>query len=501
VNLAQFLDNPVREQGDAPALIDTAGETLSFSALADRSGRVATLLATRGIGTASQVLLFIPISVDLYTTLIAVLRLGATVVIVDPHQGLDHVGRCCEIAAPDAMIAVPRAHWLRLRSAAVRKIRRHFSTRRMWPLATSLGAARHCEPMPGITPRGPDDPAILSFTSGSTGTPKCAVRTHGLLCAQYQALRETLSLAPGDVDFATLPIFTLANLAAGVTTVIGDFAHPAVNRVTAAPKFFSARGETDPRIRRVFTGGGPVFPSLLRRLAATYPQASITSLYGSTEAEPSAHVSVGETSADDLTAMQNGKGLLAGHPVSQVRLRILRSDHSTPKDVISQAEFDASSLGQGQIGEIVVSGDHVLKGYLNGRGDSQTKMRVGDVVWHRTGDAGYLDAKGRLWLVGRLAGRVADDLGELYPLQVEAMVDGLPGIRRCALAPDVPGRMLLVEADDGAFRDVLPDLRRRCDTLGLVRIARVDAIPMDARHGSKIDYDRLRKLARELGKE
>ncbi|MFO1448420.1 MAG: AMP-binding protein [Opitutaceae bacterium] len=46
------------------------------------------------------------------------------------------------------------------------------------------------------------------------------------------------------------------------------------------------------------------------------------------------------------------------------------------------------------IGEIVVAGDHVLKGYLGGHGDAETKFKVGDETWHRTGDAGSLDAAG-----------------------------------------------------------------------------------------------------------
>lgn len=52
----------------------------------------------------------------------------------------------------------------------------------------------------------------------------------------------------------------------------------------------------------------------------------------------------------------------------------------------------------GEIGEIVVTGQHVLKGYLDGRGDDETKFRVEEEIWHRTGDSGYLDEQGRLWL-------------------------------------------------------------------------------------------------------
>ena len=66
----------------------------------------------------------------------------------------------------------------------------------------------------------PDDPALVTFTSGSTGVPKAALRTHRFLLAQYRALESSIALEAGEVDLATLPVFVLANLAAGVTTVI-----------------------------------------------------------------------------------------------------------------------------------------------------------------------------------------------------------------------------------------------------------------------------------------
>ena len=81
----------------------------------------------------------------------------------------------------------------------------------------------------------PDTPAIITFTSGSTGEPKAAVRTHGFLIAQHRALVESLALAPGDVDLTTLPMFLLANLASGVTSVIPDADLRAPGAIEPAP--------------------------------------------------------------------------------------------------------------------------------------------------------------------------------------------------------------------------------------------------------------------------
>ena len=98
-----------------------------------------------------------------------------------------------------------------------------------------------------------------------------------------------------------------------------------------------------------------------------------------------------------------------------------------PRPSLTREEFDALRMPQGEPGEIVVAGDHVVASYVNGVGNAESKINVAGKVWHRTGDAGRLDAKGRLWLLGRCAYRLKDD-PPLYPLQVEAAA-------RAALGP------------------------------------------------------------------
>ena len=141
------------------------------------------------------------------------------------------------------------------------------------------------------TPAAAATPALITFTSGSTGTPKAALRTHGFLLAQQRVLAETLELTPGDIDLATLPIFVLANLAAGVTSITpnANLRRPGAidpgpvlaqirrfrpNRASGSPAFFerladgarTANCSLD-SFERIYTGGAPVFPGLLDRIA------------------------------------------------------------------------------------------------------------------------------------------------------------------------------------------------------------------------------------------
>jgi acyl-CoA synthetase (AMP-forming)/AMP-acid ligase II len=277
-------------------------------------------------------------------------------------------------------------------------------------------------------------------------------------------------------------------------------AHQATSSV-ASPAFFEClvrhgvlRGLTLPSLRKVFTGGAPVFPRLLDQLQALAPNAEVVALYGSTEAEPIAHVSRRALEAGDLKAMLDGKGLLAGAPFEEVRLRILRDQWGQPVGPYTEAEFAGQCRGAGDAGEIVVSGDHVLPGYLHGQGDEETKFRVDGVVWHRTGDAGYLDERGRLWLLGRCIARIQDGRGELYPFAAETAVYQDTRVRRAAMVAHHGKRILAVEFYEGQSQADLDALRAALAWTHLDEVRPCRRIPVDKRHNAKIDYPGLYRL-------
>jgi acyl-CoA synthetase (AMP-forming)/AMP-acid ligase II len=368
-----------------------------------------------------------------------------------------------------------------------------------------------------------DTPALLTFTSGSTGLPKAAVRTHGFLLAQHAVLHKHIQLVPGEIDLTTLPIFLLANLASGVTSVIPDAdlrkpgaIHPEpvldqirrhkVTRTAASPAFFErllaapqpARNALG-HLRKVFTGGAPVFPRLLDRLSESAPDATVEAVYGSTEAEPIAHLDAKSISGQDREAMRCGNGLLTGRPIPEIRLRVIRDRSKEPIQGLSSAAFDSISLPAGQPGEIVVSGDHVLSGYLHGHGDAETKFAVDGRIWHRTGDAGKMDESGRLWLLGRCEARVHDGRGELYPFAAECVANEEPSVRRAAFVAHMDRRLLVVEPSEGFDDTTLISLKRSLSWAALDEILLVEKLPLDRRHNAKVDYPALRRLL-ETGK-
>lgn len=516
MTIGDRLSQQVRERPGAPALVDDrAGRVLTFAELDNEVGRAAAWLQSLGLRRGQAVLVFVPMSADLYVALLALFRLGAVALFLDPSAGRAHLEQCCARWAPDALLAIPKAHLLRLTSPALRRI----------PLKISLGL-----PLPGArrwpsrwgernlegSPAEPADAALVTFTSGSTGVPKAAVRTHAFLLAQYHALAPNIALEAGEVDLATLPVFALANLAAGMTTVIPDvdlrrpgavdaarvFAQierRGVTRITASPAFFErliehgrAQRRTLPGLCKLYTGGAPVFPRLLEALRVLAPSAQVVAVYGSTEAEPIAHCDAAQMTPGDLAAMQAGRGLLAGEVVAAVQLGVVRDRWGQPRRDLTAAEFAAELLPAGEPGEIVVAGDHVLKGYLGGVGDEETKFRVEGEVWHRTGDAGRLDETGRLWLLGRCAARLDSTDSPLYPFGLECVAMTFPAVRRAAALLHQGRRLLVVEADDDST--LVRRLQAATSWAQIDEVVTLARIPVDKRHNAKIDYPKLKEL-------
>ncbi len=464
--LETFLDT-ARRRGHQPAIIDGEGRATTFSELAEWSARLASAWRDKGIAKGDRVLLAVPLGAGLYAGLAALWRLGAVAVFPEPAMGLKGLRHAAATMQPKAYLS---AGWLKVFRYVVPEL---------WRVPVALDPGDHGRDGGIIEPLAADHPALISFTSGSTGAPKAISRSHGFLMAQHAAVSPMLATSRDDErDLVAFPVFVLVDLALGVTSVLpcwkvtrhdqADMAELAafaarqrVTRMLVPPSICERMAETavPPGIGDIFTGGGPVFPDVLLRLREKSPETRITAVYGSTEAEPIAHVEAGEIADDDWRAMREGRGLLAGRPVPQVSLKLIG-------------------------GEIVVTGGHVNKGYMDPARDAATKLTIGGDIWHRTGDAGRLDEQGRLWLLGRQDGAA----GGLDPFCVEAAARFWPGVTRAALI-GVDGAPVLAVEGDAAHR---AGWESAAAAMGVTRVIVLPRIPLDRRHRSKVDYAALR---------
>lgn len=489
---------------DQPALIATSRGRdlqLSFAELEAAAETFASRLVAKGIRRGDPVLVFVPMSIGLYVALLGLFRIGAPAVFLDPSAGLGHINACCEKLPPAGLVSVWPLRWLRPFVRGLRRIPLVFRP----PGSDSL-LPQNLPALPS-----PEDAALITFTSGSTGVPKAAVRSHRFLIAQHEALKNSISLVSGERDLTTLPVFVLANLASGVTSILPDakISHPGsvdagriarqlrrlgATRTGGSPAFYQRLANESGALagfQKIYTGGAPVFPALLQKLQGLAPTGDVVAVYGSTEAEPIAHVACQEIAPDDWQAMREGRGLLAGMPIPEIRLRIVSDQWG---DAVRNFEPRAA----GETGEILVTGDHVLKGYLHGQGDEETKVVIEGDIWHRTGDAGYRDDHGRLWLLGRCSACVRDERGTLYPFAVECVAMSFPFVRRAAFVGIHGRRLLAVEGHAGISDKDLGELRVQVGHRIVDEVRILSHIPVDARHNAKVNYPKLLGLLGEV---
>lgn len=512
MNIAELVSERAAEQPRGMALIDGAtGRRLDFGRFEEEAGAMAAALGRAGLEPGSRVLLMVPVTAELYVLLAGLLRAGCVAVFVDPAAGLGHLGAACRGVVPDAFIGVGRAHLLRVWSGPVRRIARHFVVGGRIPgverLVVEGGEGGE------VVPVGGDAAAVIRFTSGTTGVPKAVVRTHGYLRRQFGVLAQSLRLEAGERDMVTMPMFVMANLAAGVTSVlprtdlrdgrvgavdafIGELEEQHVDRLVAAPGLLERvcdrsleRGVRLERVRKVFTGGAAVHLRLMDKLAEVFPGAAVAGVYGSTEAEPIALLAREQLTAEVRGEVRAGGGLPAGLADPAAAVRIFGGGDCGARGFLTEAAFEEWCETAGVAGEIVVSGPHVLDGYLDAAETAANKIRVGDMVWHRTGDWGRRDSAGRIWLLGRAAEVKAwGGEGGFHPLAIEALAMESPEVRQAA-ALVCGGRRLLCAAPVAPVS--MPG--------GLVDgIVVLPSLPVDHRHRSRVDLGELRRRLKRV---
>ncbi len=506
MNITSVFFEQATRRPDAIALIDRDSSQISYGELAAAVKTTAAHLQSQGIHRGDRVMIFVPMSIDLYRNVLALFYLGATVVFLDEWVNKKRLALCCDLVSCKAMIGSRKALVLTWFLKPLRRL----------PIRLSTDySSRYSEEYPFSV--DPEETALITFTTGSTGVPKAADRSHAFLKAQFEALKVEINPQPGEVAMPILPIVLLINLGAGVTSVIADF--PArkpekmvpsriieqilshkVKRITSSPyvvdrlaRYLLESGRKTDFVSQIFTGGAPVFPEMAKTLEKGFQQAEVNIVYGSTEAEPISMAAAKEVVSCHLP----GSGLFVGkiHLGCEVRIIPISPE---PIPARSTSEWEEMSLSSQEIGEIVVAGNHVLKRYIdNQQAWKENKIIVAGEVWHRTGDAGFLTQDGHLYLTGRCKQMIFRNGNWIAPFLIEERLAHLPGVTMGTVLEKEGEELVVVletKAEWKAEQLSTHLTREEMGSLGRFRIKTFTRIPRDPRHNSKIDYGKLQGM-------
>jgi acyl-CoA synthetase (AMP-forming)/AMP-acid ligase II len=539
-NVAGGLAEQARQRGNATAIHFPTGikrmgakkgqiqyEACSYQELDELSNTYARGLHEYGIARGARAALMMPPGLEFFAMFFAMFKAGVVPVLIDPGIGLKPLKHCLDEAAPEAFIGVTRAHAARaILSWAPESIRKFVTAgpKLGWSGITTnqlAGLGRRSSGS-AMEKTRPGEMAAILFTSGSTGIPKGVVYRHRHFTSQVQMLKSAFGIGSGEVDLPTFPPFALFDPALGMTTVIpwmnptrpakadpkllvqsierfdvtNVFGSPALLRVLG--DYVSSRGIKLPRIKRFISAGAAVPVDAIRKMkSALQSEVNIFTPYGATECLPVASISSHELDERVLWRTLNGEGICVGKAVAPNDLKIM----AIRDDAVDHLD-EQLILPTGVIGEVIVSGPTVTDAYWQREEQTRLAKITGEngSIWHRMGDAGYLDEAGKLWYCGRKSQRVEASGQTLFPDQVEAVFNAHPEVFRTALVHSGgAGPVLCVELSSKAGKHRRE--RIRTDLLQIARgHRRFDSIqtilfhpgfPVDIRHNAKIGREKL----------
>jgi len=363
-----------------------------------------------------------------------------------------------------------------------------------------VAAAAHAMlPFIGGVHRGDeDDAAAVIFTSGSEGDPKPVVLTHRNITFEIDAMADVFHLQENDSMLANLPFFHVFGLTVNlwipasrgltVATHVSPLDYSAICKtvreegltiVAATPTFWwgylRASRVGDFKTLRIAVAGAEKCPGALRAECFEQHGVVLREGYGATETSPV--ISVNLDGADRPGSV--------GRPLPGVTVKIECLDTGEP-------------CAPRVVGRVLVSGDLVMKGYLD---DPEATMRAVRAGWYDTGDLGYIDEDGFLWLAGRMTRcvKVGGEKVSLWSVE-EALGRALPPGEACCVVavPDEKrgSRIAAVVTCDVDERAVARELSKELPRVAIPKtFVSVDEIPMLG--SSKVDFREAQRLAAE----
>ena len=422
-HLIRALRAAASGRADAVFATDAAGADTTYGDLWDGAARTASALIALGVVPGDRVAVQVEKSVAALGIYLGTAMAGAVHLPLNTAYTQAEVGYFLGDAAPRAFVCDPATRGALVPVAEGAGIA-HVLTLDADGAGTLADAVAAAAPLPAPVPRGPDDLAAILYTSGTTGRSKGAMLTHGNLVSNAEALRDLWRFDAGDVLIHALPLFHThglfvavnVTLAAGgrlllhrafdAAAVLADFRRATV--LMGVPTYY-VRLLDRPELTEAATAGMRLFVSgSAPMLADTYERwrtrtgHAVLERYGMTE-------TCMNTSNPYAGARKPGT---VGPPVPGVEVRLAGEGGAAPPE--------------GEAGGIEVRGPNLFAGYWNMPGKTAEDMTPDG--WFRTGDIGIVDADGYYTIVGRSKDVVISGGYNVYPKEIELLVDAVPGV-------------------------------------------------------------------------
>ncbi len=473
-----FLEQSAQRTPEKTALIH-GRQRLTYAQLDAMSNRLANALREGGLRRGDRVLLWLPNTVELVVGIFATLKAGGAFVVVNSSTKADKLAQMAEncrgaalvTSAQEAATAMGLLDRIESLAAAV---------------LTGADAVQVAEGASGVTAwetimaEYPDsalpcecidrDLACLIYTSGSSGTPKGVMSTHANVAFAASSVITYLENTADDVVICALPLSfdyglyqLLMTLKFGGTLVLErSFAYPAqflkrmeiegVTGLPGVPTIFAILLQMDlsaydfSRLRYVTNTAAALPPSHIQQLRACFPQATVYSMYGLTETKRTLYL-----------------------PPEQLDERPGSVGIAIPGTEVWLVDDDGNRLGPNQVGELVIRGGHVMRGYWEAPDATAERYRPGPLPGETvcySGDLLWRDEGGFYYFVGRKDDIIKSRGEKVAPKEIENVLYGLPGVVEAAVvgAPDaILGQAIkaLVVTNDESLteRDVLRHCR------------------------------------------
>jgi long-chain acyl-CoA synthetase len=425
MNLATHLTDATRRDPSRVAVkLDDA--ELTYAQLADATARLAGLLRAHGLTPGDRVGIMLPNLPYFPVCYYGVMRAGGVVVPMNVLLKAREVEFYLSDSGARLLFA-----WEEFAPEAQRGAEQAGAECIVVSPGDFEDRIGRAEPVAEVAEAAGEDTAVILYTSGTTGTPKGAELSHANLARNAEISVGLFGLGSDAVVLGALPLFhtfgqtcgmNATVLAGGTLTLIPRFdptkaleiiARDRVNVFEGVPTMYGARlhlpaaGEHDVSTLRLCASGGSAMPVELMRAFEESFGCQVLEGYGLSETSPVASFNHPE---------RERKPGSIGTPVKGVEMKLL--------------DDDGHEVAQGEVGEIVIRGHNVMKGYWNQPEETAEAIRDG---WFHSGDLASVDEDGYFFIVDRKKDMIIRGGYNVYPREIEEVLYEHPAVREAAV--------------------------------------------------------------------